>query len=197
MTKERSQATVANQNGRHCQVKLTTGSRRSCLITLDPPERDGRFDGGHALDARQADVQEPFERFPPRCGDPRKIVPVASHQPAICDFGQLPHADFEDGDHLIDLTVKLHTAPVFNAIRYLMGQPAQATLEAFPGSRGAQSSPSRTKDSDDVDFSTGSVGPGAPFPNFASKQLDYVRGHGWGSGQSGRMEALIGNAELD
>jgi pyruvate dehydrogenase E1 component len=95
------------------------------------------------------------------------------------------------------VAVKPHAAPVFHAIQYLMGQQTRASLEAFRGWGGAQSYPSRTKDGDDVDFSTGSVGLGAAFPIFASMVQDYVRGHGWGEGKPGRMVALIGDAELD
>ena len=47
-------------------------------------------------------------------------------------------------------------------------------LERFRA-RGAQSYPSRTKDRDDVDFSTGSVGLGVAITLFASLVQDYVR----------------------
>ncbi len=95
------------------------------------------------------------------------------------------------------VAVKPHAAPVFHAIQYLMGNLPVERLQAFRGWGGAQSYPSRTKDVDDVDFSTGSVGLGAAMPLFASLVQDYVRGHGWGKGRAGRMVALIGDAELD
>ena len=64
--------------------------------------------------------------------------------------------------------------------------------------KGAQSYPSRTKDTDDVDFSTGSVGLGVAQTLFASLVQDYVRAHGWGLERpEGRMIALLGDAELD
>ena len=47
-------------------------------------------------------------------------------------------------------------------------------LENFRGFGGAQSYPSRTKDADDVDFSTGSVGLGVAQTLFASLVQDYV-----------------------
>ncbi|MEO0429762.1 MAG: 1-deoxy-D-xylulose-5-phosphate synthase N-terminal domain-containing protein [Pseudomonadota bacterium] len=95
------------------------------------------------------------------------------------------------------VAVKPHASPVFHAAQYLMGQQTREKLEAFRGYGGAQSYPSRTKDIDDVDFSTGSVGLGAAMPIFASIVQDYIRGHGWGSRPEGRMVALIGDAELD
>ncbi|WP_159591084.1 transketolase [Chelativorans xinjiangense] len=94
--------------------------------------------------------------------------------------------------------VKPHASPVFHAIQYLFGNQTREKLENFRGYRGAQSYPSRTKDTDDVDFSTGSVGLGAAQTLFASLAQDYLRARGWGSDRpEGRMVALIGDAEMD
>ncbi len=73
------------------------------------------------------------------------------------------------------MAVKPHASPAYHAIQYLMGRQSQQQLEAFRAFGGAQSYPSRTKDKDDVDFSTGSVGLGAAFTVFASLVQDYVR----------------------
>ncbi|RAZ92836.1 transketolase [Mesorhizobium hawassense] len=94
------------------------------------------------------------------------------------------------------VAVKPHAGPVFHAVQYLMGNLPLEKLKNFRGYGGVQSYPSRTKDVDDVDFSTGSVGLGAAFPIFASMTQDYLRGHDW-TGKEGRMVALIGDAELD
>src|SRR5262252_9080066 len=96
------------------------------------------------------------------------------------------------------VAIKPHASPAFHAIQYLLGQQTQDKLAAFRGYKGAQSYPSRTKDVDDVDFSTGSVGLGVAQTLFSSLVQDYVRAHGWGLDQpEGRMVALIGDAELD
>jgi len=96
------------------------------------------------------------------------------------------------------VAVKPHASPNFHAIQYLLGRQTRDKLEAFRGYHGAQSYPSRTKDTDDVDFSTGSVGLGVAQTLFASLVQDYVRAHGWGLERpEGRMVALIGDAELD
>ena len=58
------------------------------------------------------------------------------------------------------VAVKPHASPVFHAIQYLLGRQTRERLERFRAYKGAQSYPSRTKDADDVDFSTGSVGLG-------------------------------------
>ena len=96
------------------------------------------------------------------------------------------------------VAVKPHASPNFHAIQYLLGQQTREKLENFRGYKGAQSYPSRTKDTDDVDFSTGSVGLGVAQTLFSSLVQDYVRLHGWGLDRpEGRMIALVGDAELD
>ena len=96
------------------------------------------------------------------------------------------------------VAVKPHASPVFHAIQYLLGKQTREKLERFRALKGAQSYPSRTKDSDDVDFSTGSVGLGVAQTLFASLVQDYVTAHKWGRGAGeGKMIALVGDAELD
>jgi pyruvate dehydrogenase E1 component len=97
------------------------------------------------------------------------------------------------------VAVKPHASPVFHALQYLMGNQTLEKLQNFRGYGGAQSYPSRTKDVDDVDFSTGSVGLGVAITAFASIIQDYIGARGWqrpGS-KEGRMIALVGDAELD
>ncbi len=96
------------------------------------------------------------------------------------------------------VAVKPHASPNFHAIQYLLGRQTREKLVAFRGYKGAQSYPSRTKDTDDVDFSTGSVGLGVAQTLFSSLTQDYVRAHGWGLDRpEGRTIALVGDAELD
>ncbi|MCT2541215.1 1-deoxy-D-xylulose-5-phosphate synthase N-terminal domain-containing protein [Sedimentimonas flavescens] len=96
------------------------------------------------------------------------------------------------------VAVKPHASPVFHAIQYLMGNQTREKMENFRGFHGVQSYPSRTKDIDDVDFSTGSVGLGVAITSFASIVQDYISAKAWGQGAPmGRMVALVGDAELD
>jgi pyruvate dehydrogenase E1 component len=65
------------------------------------------------------------------------------------------------------VSVKPHASPVFHSIQYLLGRLDKKYLTQLRSLGGLQSYPSRTKDPDPVDFSTGSVGLGAAAPLFA------------------------------
>ena len=97
------------------------------------------------------------------------------------------------------IAVKPHAAPIFHALQYLLGAQTREKLERFRALGGAQAYPSRTKDGDIVDFSTGSVGLGVGMTLFASLVQDYLRLHHLTPADtpSGRMIALAGDAELD
>ena len=96
------------------------------------------------------------------------------------------------------VAVKPHASPVFHAMQYLMGNQDVERMKNFRGFGGVQSYPSRTKDIDDVDFSTGSVGLGVAITAFASIMQDYINAKAWGKDMPiGRMVALVGDAELD
>ena len=97
------------------------------------------------------------------------------------------------------VAVKPHASPVFHAIQYLLGRQSVENLMNFRALGGAQSYPSRTKDDDDVDFSTGSVGLGAAMASFAALVQDYlhVKGRLPVEQPRGRMVSVVGDAELD
>ena len=96
------------------------------------------------------------------------------------------------------VAVKPHASPVFHAIQYLSGLQTKENIENFRGFGGAQSYPSRTKDIDDVDISTGSVGLGVAMTSFISLTQDYIANKTFGKDlPKGRMIALVGDAELD
>ena len=96
------------------------------------------------------------------------------------------------------VAVKPHASPIFHAMQYLMGRIDLERMKDFRGYGGVQSYPSRTKDVDDVDFSTGSVGLGAAITCFAALVQDYLAAKPWGPDRPmGRMVALVGDAELD
>jgi len=124
---------------------------------------------------------------------------VGGHQASSASLATIMTALYFDVLRPQDrVAVKPHASPNFHAIQYLFGKQTRDKLENFRGYKGAQSYPSRTKDTDDVDFSTGSVGLGVAQTLFSSLTQDYVRAHGWGKDRpEGRMVALVGDAELD
>jgi len=96
------------------------------------------------------------------------------------------------------IAVKPHASPIMHAIMYLMDRQKLDSLKNFRGFGGAQSYPSITKDTTDVDFSTGSVGMGVAATLFNSLVQDYMIDHGWVERErAGRMIALAGDAEFD
>ena len=127
---------------------------------------------------------------------------VGGHQASSASLATIMTALYFDVLRPQDrVAVKPHASPIFHAIQYVLGKQTRERLESFRGYKGAQSYPSRTKDADDVDFSTGSVGLGVAQTLFSSLVQDYVRAHGWGQSNEGRPEgrmvALVGDAELD
>ncbi|TDT18423.1 pyruvate dehydrogenase E1 component [Ilumatobacter fluminis] len=103
-------------------------------------------------------------------------------------FGHIGGAD--------KVAVKPHASPVYHAIKYLTGELDRSYLTTLRQRGGLQAYPSRTKDPDVSDFSTGSVGLGAVAPLFSALTRRYVDDH-FGERPDARFIALVGDAELD
>lgn len=130
----------------------------------------------------------------------RDGVKVGGHQASSASITTLMTALYFHALRPQDrVAVKPHASPVFHAIQYLFGRQSREKLINFRGFGGAQSYPSRTKDTDDVDISTGSVGLGGAMTVFSSIVQDYVHLHDLAKDDwpQGRMIALFGDAELD
>lgn len=106
------------------------------------------------------------------------------------------------------VSVKPHASPVLHAINYLLGELDESYLTRLREFGGLQSYPSRIKDPDPVDYSTGSVGIGATAPIWAAMARRYVDcrfgqpsdlvGADRSSGTAlARQYSLVGDAELD
>ena len=96
------------------------------------------------------------------------------------------------------VAVKPHSSPVYHAIKYLTGELDRSYLTRLRQIGGLQAYPSRTKDPDVADFSTGSVGLGVVAPLFAAAARRYVESRFGPTRATGaRFIALAGDAELD
>ncbi|TQC43697.1 pyruvate dehydrogenase [Rhodococcus sp. WS4] len=94
------------------------------------------------------------------------------------------------------VSVKPHASPVLHGINYLLGELDEKYLTTLREFGGLQSYPSRSKDPDPVDYSTGSVGIGATAPIWGAIARRYVDTAIGGAG-AGRQYSLVGDAELD
>lgn len=103
-------------------------------------------------------------------------------------FGQLRSED--------RVSVKPHASPVLHSINYLMGTLDEKYLTTLRAFGGLQSYPSRSKDPDSADYSTGSVGIGATAPIWGALSRRYTETV-TGERSRGRQYSLVGDAELD
>jgi pyruvate dehydrogenase E1 component len=130
----------------------------------------------------------------------RDGLKVGGHQASSASVATIMTALYFDVLRPSDrVAVKPHASPIYHAIQYLLGRQTREKLERFRALGGAQAYPSRTKDADDVDFSTGSVGLGVAMTSFTALVRDYLRMKALiqEPDASGRMIALAGDAEFD
>ncbi len=129
--------------------------------------------------------------------NPDKPTKVGGHQASSASVVSVLTALYfhflRAGDRV---SIKPHASPAYHACQYLLGNLDKSYLTTLREFGGLQSYPSRTKDPDPVDFSTGSVGLGAVAPVFASLAADYAKIK-FGEVTSNRFISLIGDAELD
>jgi pyruvate dehydrogenase E1 component len=124
-------------------------------------------------------------------------VKVGGHQASSASMvGIMTALYFEHLAAADRVSVKPHAAPVLHAINYLLGRLDPSYLTKLRAFGGLQSYPSRIKDPDPVDFSTGSVGIGATATIWSAIANRYVADH-FDAPRAGREIALLGDAELD
>ena len=133
-----------------------------------------------------------------RVRENRSGVKVGGHQASSASMVSLMCAlwfsELRSEDRV---SVKPHASPVLHAINYLLGHLDRPYLETLRAFGGLQSYPSRTKDPDPVDYSTGSVGIGATAPIWGAIARRYLETHRFEAPSMGRQIALLGDAELD
>ncbi|MGO1487877.1 MAG: transketolase-like TK C-terminal-containing protein [Arachnia sp.] len=128
---------------------------------------------------------------------PQDGVKVGGHQASCASMVTLMTALYLhhlDADDFV--AVKPHGSPVLHALNYLMGNLDKSYLTELRAHGGLQAYPSRTKDPDRVDFSTGSVGLGPAATIFAAATRNYIDAH-FGQRAPSRFVAVLGDAELD
>jgi len=129
--------------------------------------------------------------------NPDKPTKVGGHQASSASVVTVMTALYfhflQAGDRI---SIKPHASPVLHACQYLLGRLDRKYMTTLREFGGLQSYPSRTKDPDPVDFSTGSVGLGAVAPVFAALATTYAETK-WKDVTADRFIALLGDAELD
>ncbi len=125
-------------------------------------------------------------------------VKVGGHQASSASMVDIMTALwFAELTALDRVSVKPHASPVLHAVNYLLGDLDESYLPTLRAQGGLQSYPSRLKDPDTVDFSTGSVGIGATAALWAAVAHRYIASQFPGSPPAGRFISLLGDAELD
>jgi pyruvate dehydrogenase E1 component len=105
-------------------------------------------------------------------------VKVGGHQASSASAASIMTALYFTHLHRSDrVLAKPHAGPVLHAINYLLGALDRSYLTELRAFHGLQSYPSRTKDPDPVDFSTGSVGIGPTATLWSGLAHRYVAGH--------------------
>ena len=124
-------------------------------------------------------------------------VKVGGHQASSSSVVSLLTALYFDALRSDDLVaVKAHASPAFYAIQYLRGRLTAGALRELRSFGGLQAYPSRRKNADIVDLSTGSMGLGAVQATFGALASRYIVDHVGGRSR-GRVVVMVGDAELD
>lgn len=186
-------STTANERIRHEQESALGTARASDAPLLSPDEY-------RILDAIQRRVLWLSTLMIHHANNVRSNpddLKVGGHQASSASMVSILTALYfhylDAGDRV---SIKPHASPAYHAIQYLLGNLDQHYLLTLRAFNGLQAYPSRTKDPDPVDFSTGSVGLGAVAPAFAAVAHRYAYKH-FGQVTSHRFVAVIGDAELD
>jgi len=122
---------------------------------------------------------------------------VGGHQASSASLVSILTALYFDALRPDDVVaLKAHASPAFYAIQYLRGRLDVDALKGLRTFGGLQAYPSRRKNPEIVDLSTGSMGLGAVAASFTALATRYLADHGGVQGP-GRVVVMVGDAELD
>jgi pyruvate dehydrogenase E1 component len=183
---------------------MTTFDRLACRQMTSPPapareapQAGAQLDALDALQRRVLWLAMSIVHHANKVRASDSGVKVGGHQASSASIVSIMTALYFEHLRAPDrVSVKPHAAPVLHAINYLLGNLDESYLTRLREFGGLQSYPSRAKDPDPVDFSTGSVGIGATATIWSALAHRYVAGH-FDVPRGGRHVALVGDAELD
>lgn len=177
-------------------VPVATDLLPSVAAPADVGNRAG-LDTLRAIEQRVLWLSTSMIHHANRVRENRSGLKVGGHQASSASIATIMTALWFDQLRPEDrVSVKPHASPVLHGINFLLGELEAQQMTTLREFGGIQSYPSRTKDPDTVDYSTGSVGIGATAPIWGAIARRYCATVS-GDAPRGRQYSLVGDAELD